>query len=218
MFSIFANPCKLLPGRGFSFSSYCRLSHSAFASGTLRGLVALFLLASHPATAADDPYKLNPGDEILISVWKETDLQREVLVLPDGTVGFPLAGHVKAEGLTPKELERAIAKRLRKFVPDALVTVSVLKAAGNKIYIIGEVNKPGEYQPSRKLNVMQALSLAGGLTAYASESRIIVLRRVGEQKVSLPFPYADLQKGEKLNKNFELMSGDTVVVPGRSLF
>jgi len=180
----------------------------------------LFLLACHPATAgaADDPYKLNPGDEILVSVWKEADLQRELLVLPDGMIGFPLAGHIKAEGQTPKELERAIAKRLRKFVPDAVVTVSVLKASGNKIYIIGEVNKPGEYQPSRPLNVMQALSLAGGLTAFASESRIVVLRRVGDQKVALPFPYADLQRGEKLDQNFELMSGDTVVVPGRSLF
>jgi polysaccharide export outer membrane protein len=167
---------------------------------------------------AQDVYRLNPGDELLISVWKEPDLRQQVLVLPDGTISIPLAGQMAVAGRTPKGVEQTIAKKLRKFVPDAVVTVSVLKVAGNKVYVLGEVNKPGEYQPSRPLDVMQALSIAGGLTAFASEDRIIVLRREGGQKIAKPFPYADIQRGRKLEQNFELKSGDVVVVPGRSLF
>ena len=195
-------------------------TRTAFRRGAMRGLLVLLLLISSPATAGaeDHSYRLNPGDELVISVWKEADLQREVLVLPDGSVGFPLAGQIRAEGLTPNELQAAIAEKLRTYVPDAVVTVSVLRAAGNKIYVLGEVNKPGEYQPSRPLNVMQALSLAGGLTEFASESRIIVLRKVGDKETSLPVPYDDLQRGDSLDQNHRLMSGDSIVVPSRSLF
>ena len=220
MFTAVSKARKLPPRQALSVATSSQPAQRSFLGGDLYGLLVLLLLASWPtaAIAGDDSYRLNPGDELLISVWKEQDLQREVLVLPDGTVGFPLAGQVQAEGLTPDGLEAAIAERLRSYVPDALVTVSVLKAAGNKIYVLGEVNKPGEYQPSRPLTVMQALSLAGGLTAFASESRIIVLRKVGEEEVALPVPYDDLQRGERLDQNHELVSGDSIVVPPRSLF
>ena len=182
-------------------------------------LLTVMLLTLPVAAAADEPaYLLNPGDELLISVWKEEDLNRDTLVLPDGTVSFPLAGQVEAAGLTPQQLERAIAGKLQRYIPDAMVSVSVVKAAGNRIYVIGEVNRPGEYQPDRPLDVMQALSLAGGLTPFASEEGIVVLRRQGELQVSVPFPYGDVKEGRSLGFNFELGSGDVVVVPGRTLF
>ena len=94
----------------------------------------------------------------------------------------------------------------------------MVKAAGHRIYVIGEVNRPGEYQPDRPLDVMQALSLAGGLTAYASEDKIVVLRRHGDIEVAVPFPYGEIKEGRSLGFNFELTSGDVVMVPGRSLF
>lgn len=182
----------------------------------LLALVLLFVPLA--AQAMEQAYRLNPGDELMISVWKEDDLNRDTLVLPDGTVSFPLVGQVTAEGLTPNELERAIAGKLRRYIPDAAVSVSVVKAAGHRIYVIGEVNRPGEYQPDRPLDVMQALSLAGGLTAYASEDKIVVLRRHGDIEVAVPFPYGEIKEGRSLGFNFELTSGDVVMVPGRSLF
>ncbi len=181
-------------------------------------LVIAFCSWSSAAVSAENAYLLNPGDELLISVWKEEGLRQEVLVLPDGTVSFPLTGQVSAEGLTPGELEQAIADKLRHYIPDPMVSVSVVAPAGNKIYIIGEVNSPGEYQPEQPLDVMQALSLAGGLTAFASEQRIIVLRHEGEHEMALPFPYEEILEGRRLDLNFELQSGDVVVVPGRKLF
>ena len=220
MVSAVSNTLKLLTWPARLRAPSPGLVRTALCRGAMRGLPILLLLISSPAAAGaeDESYSLNPGDELLISVWKESDLQREVLVLPDGSVGFPLAGQVRAEGLTPNELAETIAAKLRTYVPDAVVTVAVLSAAGNKIYVIGEVNKPGEYQPSRPLNVMQALSLAGGLTEFASESRIIVLRKVGDKEISLPVPYDDLQRGDSLDQNHRLMSGDSIVVPSRSLF
>lgn len=181
-------------------------------------LVTALCCFSMSAGAAENAYLLNAGDELLISVWKEDDLRQEVLVLPDGTVSFPLTGQLPAEGLTPAELERAIAGKLRHYIPDPMVSVSVLDPAGNKIYIIGEVNNPGEYQPERALDVMQALSIAGGLTPFASEERIIVLRKEGETELALPFPYQDIQQGRRLEQNFELRCGDVLVIPGRTLF
>lgn len=179
--------------------------------------IALCIL-SNAAIAAENAYLLNAGDELLISVWKEEGLNQEVLILPDGTVSFPLTGQIAAEGLTPGELERAIAGKLRHYIPDPMVSVSVVNPAGNTIFVIGEVNSPGEYQPERTLDVMQALSLAGGLTAFASEQKIIVLRKEGEHEMALPFPYEEIQEGRRLDLNFDLQSGDVVVVPGRTLF
>ena len=186
----------------------------------MRSLLMIMAVCCVSTTAigAESAYLLNPGDELLISVWKEEDLRQEVLVLPDGTISFPLTGQVAAEGLTPRELEEAVANKLRHYIPDPMVSVSVVRAAGHKIYVIGEVNSPGEYQPERPLDVMQALSLAGGLTAFASDQRIIVLRHEGDREMALPFPYRDIQDGRRLDLNFELKSGDVVVVPGRSLF
>jgi polysaccharide export outer membrane protein len=182
-------------------------------------LTALMLtLIAGLAVADDAAYRLNPGDLIFVSVWKEQDMQGEVLVLPDGTISFPLVGQLVAGGHTTEEVEGGITERLQKYIPDAVVTVSVLNLTGNKIYVIGAVNRPGEFQVGRPIDVMQALSLAGGLTPFAGEGSIRVLRRENGQDIVLPFDYSEVKKGRQLEMNIELKSGDVVVVSGQSLF
>jgi polysaccharide export outer membrane protein len=167
-----------------------------------------------PAGAAETvPYLLNPGDVLTISVWKEEGLDREVVVLPDGTIGFPLAGHLQAAGETPEAVQQAVTERLQPYIPDAVVTVAVKQASGNFVYVLGQVRQPGAFPVGGMIDVMQALSLAGGLTPFASRHRIVILRRDGDKQISLPFDYADVEDGDALDSNVELRSGDVVVVP-----
>jgi polysaccharide export outer membrane protein len=176
-------------------------------------LYAALLLISASAFAAEErPYTLNPGDVLDISVWKEEGLQREVLVLPDGTISFPLAGHIKATGRSPRDIEKELVERMRKYIPDMVVTVSVKNAAGYKVFVIGQVKTPGEYQATSFIDVMQALSRAGGLTPFAAENDIVIIRREGGRQTALPFDYSAVKRGQKLDQNIILKSGDVVVV------
>ena len=158
-------------------------------------------------------YRLQPGDVLQVVVWKETDLQSEVLIRPDGGVSFPLAGDLQAAGLTTDELRAALEERVRKLIPDAVVTVSVKAPNGNQIFVIGKVNKPGDFPLLRPTDVMQALSLAGGATPFASTNKIRVLHRDGSRQTSIRFRYGDVAKGRHLEQNVLLQSGDTVIVP-----
>jgi polysaccharide export outer membrane protein len=150
---------------------------------------------------------------LFVSVWKEPDLQLQVLVRPDGGLSFPLAGDVAASGLTVEALSKELATRLRKYIPEAVVTVAVKELGGNRIYVIGKVNRPGEYPYSRPLDVMQALSLAGGATPFASLNDVRVLRREDGHQTAIPFRYGEVERGRNLEQNIELRTGDTVVVP-----
>jgi polysaccharide export outer membrane protein len=160
-----------------------------------------------------DSYKLQPGDVLQVVVWKETDLQSEVLVRPDGGISFALAGDLQAAGLTTDELRQELETRVRKLVPGAVVTVSVKVASGNRVFVIGKVNRPGDFPLSRPIDVMQAISLAGGVTPFASPDRIRVLHRDGLQQHSIRFRYNEVAKGRNLEQNVLLQSGDTVIVP-----
>jgi polysaccharide export outer membrane protein len=158
-------------------------------------------------------YVLRPGDMLTVSVWKETELTGDVLIRPDGGMSFPLAGDLLAAGRTVVELTTLLEKRIRKYEPDALVTVVVKTATGNRVYVIGKVNKPGDFPLFGPLDVMQALSLAGGATPFANTNAIRVLRREGDRQSSIPFRYTDVEHGHNLRQNILLQSGDTVVVP-----
>ena len=158
-------------------------------------------------------YKLQPGDILQVVVWKETDLQSEVLIRPDGGISFALAGDVQAAGHTTDELRAELQTRVRKLVPDAVVTVAVKSAAGNRVFVIGKVNRPGDFALNRPIDVLQALSLAGGATPFANTNGIRVLRRDGLRQSSTRFRYGDVSKGKHLEQNILLQSGDTVVVP-----
>lgn len=179
----------------------------------LAGLV--LVAAANPSIAAEEPapYRIQAGDVLLVSVWKETELQAEVIVRPDGGISFPLSGDMHAAGGTVEELRQKIDTGLRKYIPDPVVTVAVKNPIGNRIYVVGKVNKPGEFLLSGKVDVMQALAMAGGATPFAEINDIRILRRDGKQQTSLRFRYTDAERGRELEKNILLQSGDTVVVP-----
>jgi polysaccharide biosynthesis/export protein len=169
--------------------------------------------AAMAAKPAQDTYLLGPDDALEISVWKEPDLTKQLVVRPDGKISYPLIGEVQASGHTVKQLQQAISKRLAKYVTDAHVTVILLKAQNYKIYVTGKVNKPGEFVVGKPVNVMQAISMAGGLTPFASPGSITVLRTVGDREQVFPFSYKDVARGLLVEENRTLMPGDVVVVP-----
>ncbi len=169
--------------------------------------------SAKPLAGVDAGYKIGAGDLLEISVWKEDTLKKEVLVRPDGGVSFPLVGDLQAAGKTAAQLQQEISTKLDKFIPEAVVSVALLKVNSNMIYVIGKVNKPGDYVAGNYVDVMQALSMAGGLTPFAAENDIKVLRRENGGEVALPFHYAKVKKGEKLDQNILLKGGDVVVVP-----
>jgi polysaccharide export outer membrane protein len=158
-------------------------------------------------------YQLGPEDVLEISVWKEEGLKKEVLVRPDGGISFPLAGDMQAAGKTARQLQQEITQRLEKFMSDPVVSVAILKIAGNKIYVIGKVNKPGEFIAGRYVDVLQVLSMAGGLTPFAAENDIKVLRKEQGKDLVFPYRYSDVKKGSNLDQNIVLKGGDVVVVP-----
>ncbi|MGH8220020.1 MAG: polysaccharide biosynthesis/export family protein [Steroidobacteraceae bacterium] len=182
------------------------------------GAVALVLLAGYAGaqqgTFRDAPYTVNPGDTLSVSVWKEPDLSGPVLVRPDGTFSIALAGQFDARGKTVIQLQQVISQKLRKYVSDPVVTVSVQDVKGNKVYVIGQVTKPGEFVVNPRVDVMQALSMAGGTTPFASLNNIMILRRMatGRQE-AIPFHYKEVASGRNLDQDITLEAGDVVVVP-----
>jgi len=165
------------------------------------------------STTEVNTYKIQPGDVLEVSVWKEDDLLRQVLVRPDGGLSFPLVGNVEAAGKSVAELQELITERLTKYIPDPVVTVSIQQLNGNKVYVIGKVARPGEFIANRYMDVVQALSVAGGMTPYAADNKIKVLRRKNGKLTAIPFRYGDIEKGEDLEQNIMLQSGDVVLVP-----
>ena len=183
------------------------------------GLLAAAATAQQIVAPTADSYRLNPGDVIEISVWKEPELQREVLLLPDGNIAFPLVGTVQAAGRTPDEIQAEVEERLTRFFPEPVVTVSILRVAGNKLYVTGQVNQPGQFTVDQPVDVLQAIALAGGLTAFADEDDIYVLRRDQDGSQSaIAFDYDDVTDGSDLSSNIVLQQGDVVVVPTAGLF
>jgi polysaccharide export outer membrane protein len=186
-------------------------------------VLAILSLFAGEGRADDSPYRINGGDTLHISVYGEKDLDRDVAVEPDGGIAFPLVGNMNARGLTLSDLQHKVAEALRggnmlPNVTDAEVTVSLVKSTGNSFSVIGQVKQPGTFVTDTTVDVMQALSLAGGLTPFASKSRIIVLRRdqSGAQK-KIAFDYSSVEDGEKLDTNVVLQGGDVVVVPQAGL-
>jgi polysaccharide export outer membrane protein len=159
-------------------------------------------------------YLLSPGETMVITVWKEEGLQeQQYLISPDGTIIFPLVGTVIAAGKTITELKDYLTTRLADYITDPSITVRLFNNQGNSVFVIGKVNKPGQYFSGRKIDVLQAISLAGGLTVYANDDSISVLRRIGNTTKVFPFDYSDVMKGESLEQNILLEPGDTVTVP-----
>ncbi len=193
-------------------------------STIFRSILCMFLVLFASSTIAETKnnkglmsapvsYLIGPGDVLSISVWKEEGMQLEVLVRPDGEITFPLAGEIKAGGLTTKALSEELVKKLKRYIPHPSVTVSVLKSVSNKIYVIGKVNRPGEFIATGYMDVLQALTMAGGLTPYAESDEIKIIRRTKTGTKMKLFDYDEVISGERLDMNIILKAGDTVVVP-----
>jgi len=191
-----------------------------------RSLIAAFvfaiqalLLCTTNASASDNPdsgerYLIQPGDILLISVWKEENMSQPTVVRPDGRISFPLAGDVVAAGNSVENLQQQLTDKLEKYIPDPVLTVSVQKLLGNIIYVIGKVNRPGEFAIVRNIDVIQALSMAAGTSTYAALGKIKILRRNNDGTLqAIPFNYSDVEKGKRLEQNIMLKAGDVVVVP-----
>jgi polysaccharide export outer membrane protein len=179
-------------------------------------VAALVLVGFAPAGHAQQvpDYTMNAGDTLDISVWKEEDLsKKDVIVRPDGKFSFPLAGQVLARGRTAAEIEAEITTRLKRYIAEPVVSVSVKNLDGCRIYVIGQVTKAGSFVLNPRVNVLQALSLAGGMTPFAAVNDIMVLRGSGESQRAIPFHYGDVVKGRSLSQNVLLEAGDVVVVP-----
>lgn len=172
--------------------------------------------AGAPAAAApivNPGYGLQPGDVLQISVWNEETLNLQVLVRPDGGFSYPLAGEIQAQGKSTEQVRTELADKLSKYIPDPEVSVSLIQVAGNKVYVVGKVQRPGEFVMIKDLDVMQALSLAGGTTTFADLNDIKILRRQGGEQVAIPFNYSAVIEGSRLEQNILLQNGDVVVVP-----
>lgn len=186
-----------------------RISALIWLSSVATGL----LLASSARPQVVPEYDLQPGDQLEISVWGEDDLQRTVLIRPDGRFSFPLVGEINAFGRTAAQVEAEITEKISALIPEAVVTVAVAAIDGNRIYVIGQVNQPGTFVMNPRLSVLQALSLAGGLSAFAAIDDIKIIRRSGEGQRAIPFRYSDVSRGRNLDQNIQLEGGDVVLVP-----
>jgi polysaccharide export outer membrane protein len=158
-------------------------------------------------------YTVNPGDILSISVWKEADLQRQVIIRPDGAFSFPLTGDIQAEGKSVEQIRQTVAEQLQKFIPDPVITVAVESLGGNTVYVIGQVQRPGAIPATGQIDVLQALSIGGGTSVFAQLGDIKILRRVNGTLIAIPFNYKDIEKGKRLNQNIVLKPGDVIVVP-----
>jgi polysaccharide export outer membrane protein len=159
------------------------------------------------------PYLLKEGDMLEVSVWQEDSLRKELRVLPDGSITFPLVGRVEVAGFTAGDVEVKIATKLMSFLSDPVVNVMIAGINGNRVYVIGNVVKPGPVTLDVPMSVLQVLSLAGGLGRFADENAIKVLREDAHGTLALPVRYSDLIKAKDLSTNVTLRAGDTLLVP-----
>ena len=158
-------------------------------------------------------YTVNSGDILDISVWNEDALKRVIRVLPDGYISFPLVGEIAVSGASLPHIKQQLTEKLARFIADPVVNISVQSAEGNIVYVIGQVKRPGQFVMYQPLDVMQVLSLAGGLTAFAQANDIVILRRTDNGKAAIEFEYGALEEGDELDSNILLKSGDVIVVP-----
>jgi polysaccharide biosynthesis/export protein len=174
--------------------------------------------SSHVLTAADAPhdadYAIGPDDVLTVVVWREKDLSGDVVVRPDGRITLPLVGDLEARGLTPEALRQRINQAMTKYVAEPSVTVIVKQINSRKVFITGQVAKPGAFSLTKPTTVLQLISMAGGLLEFAKGKDIVIARSdVNGQQAALPFNYKDVLKGKKLDQNIILRPGDTVLVP-----
>ncbi len=216
----------LLAGLALVFPTLAQGQGSAWESSSKKGkgkggaTVVAKEIAPGPAPTTASVPLVNPNEYIVgeadilhISVWKEPELSQNVVVRPDGKVSLPLMNEMKVSGLTPSQIQSMLTSRLKAYIVDPQVTVTVNDVRSKNAYITGEVTRPGAYPLLMPTNVLQLIARAGGFTPFATRRGIFVLREVNGKQTRLAFPYKDVIRGHKDDQNIELRPGDTVVVP-----
>jgi polysaccharide export outer membrane protein len=181
----------------------------------IAGAVSLLALGSAAVRSQALPdYRLHPGDRVIIGVYDDPKLlPQEMTVAPDGRISYPMVGELLAGGKTVEQVRLELQARLKKYLSDPIATVIVTEAKGNVVYVVGQVTKPGAITMNPTINVLQALSIAGGANPYAKLDGIIIIRSSGGTQRVLSFRYTQVSAGRDLQQNVQLESGDVVVVP-----
>jgi polysaccharide export outer membrane protein len=161
--------------------------------------------------AAD--YVIGPGDVLTVVFWREPEMSVEPVVRPDGRISIPLLDDVEVAGLTPEQLKQKLLVAAQRVVQDPNVTVVVKQINSRRVYITGQVGKPGPYPLVTSMNVLQLISTAGGLLEYADEKNIVIMRSEKGQPTHFLFNYKDMVNRKNLKQNIELRPGDIVMVP-----
>ena len=170
-------------------------------------------LQHNPTPGDPGDYLIGVGDVLTVSVWRDDSLTSQVIVLPDGTIALPLIGTVHARGLALADLEEEVTRRLVHYIPDPVLSIAVARINSLMVYVIGKVNRPGRFELSDHINVLQALALAGGMNTFAKSDRIKIFRETGAETQIFEFDYDQVAKGQRLGQNIRLERGDVIVVP-----
>ena len=170
-------------------------------------------VTSAPDLVIPRNYVIGTDDLLAVVYWRDKEMSTDARVRPDGRISIPLINEVMAAGLTPEELQKKITEESKRFMEDASITVVVREILSLRVFITGEVNKPGPYPITSTTTVMQLISMAGGLREYANAKNIMIMRKEGEKQTSFKFNYKEVAAGKNLKQNVDLKPGDTVVVP-----
>ena len=170
-------------------------------------------VAAGPDVVVPPGYVIGAEDLLTIVYWKDKDMTSEAQVRPDGRIALPLLNDVQAAGLTPEQLREKLTEESKKYMEDPNITVVVRQINSRKVFITGEVNRPGPYPLVSQTSVLQLLAMAGGLREYANSKKIVIMRTENGKQITLMFNYKDVIAGKNLKQNVELKPGDTVVVP-----
>ena len=184
-------------------------------AGCQKGLAPKSEIASR---SYPSEFLLGPEDVLEVVVFRNADLSRVVVVRPDGMISMPLIGDIQASGLSSDQLAERIAKRLKEFKENPAVSVSVKEINSYNVFVLGEVTKPGKYQLKSYTTLLQAISLAGGFTPFASKNKLQVVRHISNgngawKEVRLAMPYDDILRGRGDPDYFMIKAGDTIIVP-----
>ena len=169
--------------------------------------------ASKAVVTPPPDYVIGPDDQLSVVFWRDKDLSGDVIVRPDGKISLPLLNDVQAAGLTPDQLRLEVTEQAKQFVEGPSATVVVRQINSRKVFVTGEVEKPGPYPLTAPTSVLQLISMAGGLKEYANSKKIVIMRTENGRQVSYPFNYKDIIERKNSAQNIELRPGDTVIVP-----
>lgn len=168
---------------------------------------------SKPAEVVPAGYVVGDSDIIRVNVWKEPEVSQTVVVRTDGNISLPLINEVKVSGMTPLQIQDMVAEKLKGFLNNPQVTVTVIEIRSKRAFITGEVSRPGTYSLNAQTTVLQLIAQAGGFTPFAKKDSIVVLRTEDGRQSRLKFKYNEVVQGKKTDQNIALHPGDTVVVP-----